>query len=292
VFIPSGQPGTAYCGSHIGTLAGGQPVGGVFSLVSVGTSVRGVLTSAGPTPFESEITGTGTDVFEAFTGDADLNIATDNFDGTYSTAAGDDGAAEGHVCGTAVPGENQFIGVIGDFPGTGIGTIGFTVGSSSVTSSGNYNVGGTQVDFDAVIVGVGSHVVGFAGSDIFSGIISGNSLDGNWYNGSTPHGLMAAIEPLPAATVTLRYCGTHNANQGGGAFAFVLIGGTDLHGLYTGGLSSFNGFVGGVAGNNGGNMSGQFGNVTVLPDPTSFGGFFDFSGGGGLSGTMTGVLCP
>ena len=45
---------------------------------------------------------------------------------------------------------------MGDFPGTGTGTIGFTVGSSNATSSGNYNVGGTPVNFDAVIIGPGS----------------------------------------------------------------------------------------------------------------------------------------
>src|SRR5262249_41737853 len=156
---------------------------------------------------------------EAFTGDADLNIATDDFDGTYSTAAGDDGAAEGHVCGTSGPGGTPFIGVVGDLPGTGTGTIGFPVGSSNAASSGNYNVGGTPVNFDAVVVGVGNQVIGFAGTAIFKGTIAGTSLDGTWYTGSTVNGLMAAIEDQ--GNIVL-YCGSNNAT-GAGAFAFALI---------------------------------------------------------------------
>jgi hypothetical protein len=304
VEVPSGQAATAFCGTHIGHFASGQPVGGTFAFVTANNQFRGLLTSAGPTSFEDGITGTGTGgQFDDVSGQATVAIAGTNFAGLYLLTAGDSGGVEGAECPVTPPNGSitSFIGVVGGGNTAASGSINLGVSSASNGSSGTFNVDGTPHAFDAVVTGVQNQVVAFYQSSIFFGTIAGNNLDGEWWEGATDYGLMGTVvDPRPGTNVTF-YCGSHNGNQGAGAYAFLWIGHSALHGIFTGGVgNAFRGSVGGIADGNGtgdlGTMTDasgtSLGNATILPDVSSFGGFFDFSLSGGASGSMTGALCP
>jgi hypothetical protein len=267
----------------------------VFAFVTLGNVIHGVLTSAGPTSFASTLSGTTANVVlddEAGTGS--VNVAGGAFTATYTTGGGDDGTADGHSCGSSGPSLGDIAGVFGSSDGSTSGTIDFGLGSSSEASSGSYNIGGTDVDFDAVILGQPNKIVAFAGSDIFSGTFTGSApklLDGVWYNGSSPEGLMTGIEdPVPGQID--RYCGNHTG-PGGGVFGFLLLNGDGLRGIYTGGVGGpFEGTIGGSV-TGGATMSSETGTATVVIDVGgTFSGFFDFAGTGGPSGNLAGPLCP
>jgi hypothetical protein len=302
VEVPTGQAATAFCGTHIGHFASGQPVGGSFAFVTANNQFRGLLTSAGPTSFEDGITGTGTGgQFDDVSGQASVAIAGTNFAGLYLLTAGDSGGVEGAECPVTPPNGSvtSFIGVVGGGNGAASGSINFGVSAASNGSSGTFNVDGTPHAFDAVVTGVQDQVVAFYQSSIFFGTIAGNNLDGEWWEGATDYGLMGAVVDPGQGTSVARYCGSHNGNLGAGAFAFLWTGSSALHGVFTGGIgNAFRGFVGGTSGDNLATMSDEAGSTvglgaaTVLPDVSSFGGFFDFSASQGASGSMTGALCP
>jgi hypothetical protein len=256
-----------------------------------------VFTSVLSDPFRGLLRSTSTQTavtLDTLTGNASLAVLTNSFTGSYGMANGDTGQVAGIACPAAVipPSGSIYDGVLGSFSGAELGSLSFSLSSTGVGSTGTYKIGSIVKSFLAVISGVNNQVAAFDSTYRVIASLDTATISGQYSSGGVVAGRVAALHR--AGTTPLdAYCGSHSL---GGAFSFVLrVAGTDstLFGLYTGGsiASAFQGEVTGRPGD-----LGQFetepGPVTILPSPGSFGGFWDHSGTGGSSGTVSGVSCP
>jgi hypothetical protein len=290
-----GTTPAAYCGTHIGTK-NGVPVAGPFAFVQRGNTRLGVFTSVLGDPFRGFIrasTTAGPVTLDTLTGSAAVAASGNTFTGVYLMAGGDSGAVAGNTCPTSVipPLGTIFKGVLGSFDGTDLGDFNFNLSSTGIGSSGTYKVGGLGKTFLSVISGVGNQVAAFDTTFRFLGTIDTTSLEGRYAKGGSIGGIFAGLPLLPGDTVA-KYCGANDNGGSLGSFAFVVRSDSTLFGLFTSGNgSSFQGTVQGKPGDNLTTMEGQTGPATVLPSGGSFGGFYDFSGTGGPSGTVSGSTC-
>jgi hypothetical protein len=258
-----------------------------------------VFTTVLDDPFRGLIRSTlaTTSVFlDTLTGTATVTTQPTSFTGNYAMAAGDTGLVEGSVCKTSVATGNGsvFDGVFGNFAGTSVGSLVFSLSSTGVGSTGSYKVGSVAKPFLAVISGVNNQVAAFDSTFRIIASLDTATIEGHYSSGGSIAGRIAALHRL-GSTPSDSYCGSHSQGAGG-AFAFVVRGDSTLFGLYTGGSfgAAFQGVVTGKPGNDLAALETEPGPVTILPDPGSpgsFGGFWDHSGTGGTSGTLTGPTC-
>jgi hypothetical protein len=286
----------SYCGTHIGTHLG-DPIAGAFAFVQGGGTRRGVFTSVMDDPFRGELTSSSTAgpvTLDTLSGDASLTVAAGGFTGSYAMDAGDTGQVAGSPCRNSVtsPIISIFDGVIGSFDGTELGSLAFNLSSTGLGSTGTYKVGGVAKAFLAVISGVNNQVAAFDNGFRIIASLDTATIEGKYAKTGSIAGRIAALNR--GAQQNDLYCGTHSL---GGAFAFVVRTDSKLFGLYTGGTpgSAFQGEVTGQPGDDLGQLETEAGAVTILPtpgNPGSFGGFWDHSGTGGSTGTLTGSTCP
>jgi hypothetical protein len=291
--FPGSPSFPSYCGTHIGTNAG-VPLAGPFVFVTGNGVRRGVFTSVLSDPFRGLIRSASTATaitLDTLTGNASLTMLANTFTGNYAMASGDTGQMEGHVCPTGVGPSigSIFDGVLGSFSGTELGSLNLQLRSDGVGSTGSYKIGAVAKPFVAVISGVNNQVAVFDTTYRIIASVDTATVGGRYSSGGAVAGRVAGLHRV-GSTPLDAYCGGHSL---GGAFSFVLRPDSVLFGLYTGGslASAFQGDVTGKPGD-----LGQFetepGPVTILPDPGSFGGFWDHSATGGTSGTLTGSSCP
>ncbi len=287
---------TAFCGTHIGTR-NGVPVAGPFAFVQRGNTRLGVFTSVLNDPFRGQIrasTTAGPVALDTLTGSAAVAASGTTFTGVYLMAGGDSGAIAGSACPTSVlpPLGTVFQGVLGSFDGNDLGDFNFNLSSTGIGSTGTYKVGGLGKTFLSVISGVGNQVAAFDTTFKFLGSVDTSGLEGRYAKGGSIGGIFAGL-PLQAGDTVAKYCGANNAGGSLGSFAFVVRSDSTLFGLFTSGNgANFQGTVQGKPGDNLSTMEGQTGPATVLPSGGSFAGFYDFSGTGGPSGTVSGTTCP